>query len=217
MNKEKKNRSRIIELVASIESGIEAFNKSGVVSPTLCEINKKFLPSFILPANHIRIEMVESYLKKIKKQVYRLTAADYDWVITEMFKLNFVVLTALSEAEKVCAQLCLSRITDATLSDDSDLFAYFCPKVLAKFNLLTQSCQIINFDKLLEQLQFSREQFLDFCIMCGTDFNKNIPGIGTHRSYEYIQEYKSIEAIAKETKLDVSILNYVRVRELYKI
>ena len=52
--------------------------------------------------------------------------------------------------------------------------------------------------------------------MCGCDYNKNIFRVGPEKAYKYIQKYSSIEGIAANTKLDVSILNHVRGRELFR-
>ena len=51
--------------------------------------------------------------------------------------------------------------------------------------------------------------------MCGTDYNKNIPKIGCETAYKYISMYGSIEEIARQKQLDVSILKHERNRELF--
>ena len=52
--------------------------------------------------------------------------------------------------------------------------------------------------------------------MCGTDYNKNIFRVGPAKAFSYISEYKTIEAVAEKTGLDISVLNHIRVRELFK-
>jgi hypothetical protein len=52
--------------------------------------------------------------------------------------------------------------------------------------------------------------------MCGTDYNRNIPKIGPEKAYRLLQKYESLENIEICCKhLDISILNYKRVRELF--
>jgi 5'-3' exonuclease len=69
---------------------------------------------------------------------------------------------------------------------------------------------------MLEALELSCDSFLDLCIMCGCDYNKNIFRVGPEKAYKYIQKYSSIEDISANTPLDVSILNHVRGRELFR-
>jgi len=69
--------------------------------------------------------------------------------------------------------------------------------------------------------------WLDLCIMCGTDFNDNIPRIGPVTSLNYIKKYKNIETIGEsvtkvdkqtkqKVKLDISVLAHEKTRELFR-
>jgi len=69
---------------------------------------------------------------------------------------------------------------------------------------------------VLEVFNMTKEQFLDFCIMCGTDYNKNIFRVGPSKAYKLLLEHKSIEGIGQNTVLDISVLNHVRGRELFR-
>jgi 5'-3' exonuclease len=51
--------------------------------------------------------------------------------------------------------------------------------------------------------------------MCGTDYNPNIPKIGSKSAYKRIIQHGCIDKIAEETVLDTSILNHKRVRQLF--
>jgi 5'-3' exonuclease len=52
--------------------------------------------------------------------------------------------------------------------------------------------------------------------MCGTDYNPNIPRVGSKTAYKYICQYENIEGISENCKsIDTSILNHDRVRELF--
>lgn len=52
--------------------------------------------------------------------------------------------------------------------------------------------------------------------MCGTDYNKNINLIGPVKALKLLSLYGSIEKIAERCKIDVSVLNHIRVRELFR-
>ena len=210
----KKNRTRIAEMVSTAQTSIDKYLDSGEVDGVLAEINKRFLPSFLQPS-FVHVRMAQEFVKRAKRHIYKLVPDDFNWAVNKIFEFNFVVLTAKNEAEKVCAELCNKNICDATMSDDTDLLAFRCPKILTKFNLCLKTCQVVSIDKIFSELHLSPEQFLDFCIMCGTDFNKNCPNIGTQRAFNYIREFGSIENFGKQTGIDISILNYVRIREIF--
>ena len=120
------------------------------------------------------------------------------------------------EAETMGSDLCIRNQVDAVLSEDTDILAYGSPVFLTKFDSRTGLCVRIEYKKLLESFNFTPEQFLDFCIMCGTDYNNNIPRIGPSKAYKLILEHKNIETVGSECKLDTTILNHKRTRELFR-
>ena len=96
-------------------------------------------------------------------------------------------------------------------SEDTDVLAYGSPKFLTKVNIISETCMEIDFKVILEKLEMSEKEFLDMCIMCGTDYNTNIPKIGPQKSYNLIKKHKSIDNLP----MDTSILKHDRCRELF--
>lgn len=123
--------------------------------------------------------------------------------------------TAPQEAESMAAKLCKDGKVNAVLSEDSDILAYGAPIFINKINTSTETCRIIYHKELMDEMGYTPTQFLDFCIMCGTDYNSNIKKIGPVNSYKLINEYGSIENIENERGIDTSPLNYIKVRELF--
>jgi len=106
-------------------------------------------------------------------------------------------------------------LADAVYTCDSDAMPLLCPFILIKIegNFFIQR----TLSTILENLELSPTEFQDFCILCGTDFNQKIHGIGPVRAYALIKQYKTIEEIEQHTELDISILNHERVRELFNL
>ena len=50
----------------------------------------------------------------------------------------------------------------------------------------------INLADVLQELELSYEQFLDFCILCGCDYTSKIPGIGPVKALKMIKSEKDI-------------------------
>ena len=130
-------------------------------------------------------------------------------------------LVATSEAEQLCAMLCLENKCMGAYSLDSDLLCYGCPLMITKFS--DEYCidengyqdlqvECISIDVVLKQLNMTHDMFIDFCIMCGCDYNTNIPNIGPPRAYTLIMKHQNIENIPKDT----SCLNHLVCRDAFK-
>jgi flap endonuclease-1 len=86
---------------------------------------------------------------------------------------------------------------------------------LTKIDTNLDTCVRLVYSDILENLDMTECEFLDLCIMCGCDYNKNIPKIGVETSFKYIKQYKSIDEFSTQTNTDVKILNHIRTRELF--
>jgi 5'-3' exonuclease len=163
----------------------------------------------------MNLEEVEMEVERIKKQSVRIQSDDID-ITKEIFThLGVPFFHAPWEAETTCADLCKEGKVDCVISEDSDVLAYGAPFVITKINTHADTCFFIEYKDVLEALELSANEFLDFCIMCGTDYNKNIPKIGCETAYKLIRKYKSIEAIRDMEKINVDILNHTRVRQIF--
>lgn len=104
-------------------------------------------------------------------------------------KLDIDVLVAPYEADPQIAYLVREGIADFAISEDSDLIAYGCPKLLMKLQF-TGACQVFSLDdfkknialKVNAPLSFlqtcSREQFVQVCIMGGCEYLPSIQQVG---------------------------------------
>lgn len=50
-------------------------------------------------------------------------------------------------------------------------------------------------EDVLKELNFSMEEFIDFCILCGCDYLPTIQGLGPGNALKLIKEYRSLERI----------------------
>ena len=85
---------------------------------------------------------------------------------------------------------------------------------------LKMPIQEFHFDKVLEDLEFTNDQFIDLCILLGCDYCESIKGVGPVKAIKLIQEHKCIEEAIKH--LDASKYPipegwlYKEARELFK-
>lgn len=202
----KNNKRKLENFIQELENDVVKFNNTGNISDNLSKLNKE---------GQFNIDSINEKIEKKKNQVFDVTRSDFILLKELLTVLKIPFYTAPSEAEKFCAKLCIDEKVKAVLSDDTDVIAYRTPLSLSKVNTMTGECVMVQSKKLLESMNFTNEQFLDHCIMCGTDYNKNIKGIGSMTSYKLLKDHDNIDNIKENLKMDVSCLNHQIVRKLF--
>lgn len=91
------------------------------------------------------------------------------------------------EADAQITNLLETKLADFAISEDSDLLAYGCSKVLFKLKSSGEA-DLIEMDKVLQHLQINQDTFLWMCIVAGCDHLKNIRGIGIKRAKEIVTQ-----------------------------
>lgn len=214
--------------VYMLEEALKKYHMTGEIEECLIDLYQKEkiknnyqLPNRLLQRKNViedEVNMVVVEEKIQKMRGYILDISSEDFLLTkQLFDiLNVPYYDAPMEAETMCSDLCKRGIVDAVLSEDTDVLAYSSPMFLTKLSTTDGICVRIAHQNVLNALDLSAEEFLDLCIMCGTDYNKNIPRVGPEKAYKYITKYRSIEKIGEsETNLDISILNHSVSRRLF--
>jgi 5'-3' exonuclease len=213
----REQRQKLVEKLKLIENDYELYKRDGTITDTLksiCESDKKH-PLLLITKNVFREDTIINKINTLKNQTISISKDDYD-AAKKLFKvLHIPYFDATTEAEATCSYLNNIGKISAVLTEDTDVLAYGTNIFLNNINVHEETCMQINTKKLLKNLDMKQNEFTDMCIMCGTDYNKNIPKIGPIKSYNLIKEYKSIEEVEKNTKLDISILKHNRSRELF--
>lgn len=60
---------------------------------------------------------------------------------------------------------------------------------------MREDALLIDIVRVRDEMGLSKTQFIDLCILLGTDFSGTIQGVGMVRAMEYIKEYGSIEEL----------------------
>ena len=216
--KRRADREKMERQLYELEESFDEYTKTGVVAKCLSGLyERRRSPKRLLGPQSERIDMnwVEQKIQQKRNQIYDIAPEDFEHA-KELFRiLQVPYYTAPWEAEKMCSKLCIDGKVDAVLSEDTDVMAYSAPIFLSKIDTSKDTCVRIAYNTLLDGLDLTKQQFLDLCIMCGTDYNPNIPQVGSARAYARIVQHGGIEQIARETRLDTSVLNHKRVRQLF--
>lgn len=171
---------------------------------------EKFAPTMRFSARTIDQE-----IQKLENSLIHITGKEFN-ITRELFDiLGIPIVDSEGEAEATCAAMNKKGLVDAVLTEDTDVLAYACPRMLTQIDLETGVCVEIRYDEVVGELQLANHAFLDFCILCGTDYNRSIHR-SSDRAYQMIRQYGSIEAIAHHIpNFPLEPLNHIRMREIF--
>ncbi len=67
--------------------------------------------------------------------------------------------------------------------------------------------ELIKLDETLRELNLTREQLVDMCLLMGTDYNEGVKGIGPVKAYKLIKKYGTLERVleGENISLDADI------------
>jgi flap endonuclease-1 len=221
------SRQKIEEKYKQLEADLQYYKISGEVTELLVETQDKYTTTLqnrllggiknsnISVSKKINVSCIEEHIEKLKGQVISISKDDICLIKTFLEVVNVPYIQAEGEAESYCSYLCNWGIVDSVLTDDTDVLVYGTPLFIFDINSSSGNCKMININELLNEFDLSYESFRDLCIMCGCDYNSNIKSVGQETSYKLIKEYKTIDNLPE--KYDKTILNHVRVRELFTV
>ena len=133
----------------------------------------------------------EDILVKLKRNFTKITKMDIENIKNLLDAYGIKYIVAQGEADVVCASLVLKRKVYAVLTEDMDLFAYGCTRVLRYFSLANHNCLIYDLNKILKKLSMNLEDFQTLCILSGTDYYRSKKNIFYYlRLYHKFKKYK---------------------------
>jgi 5'-3' exonuclease len=222
----REQRQKLVDKTCSLIEDLNEYIGTGVVTPLLLQTwekikfknNKSLLTKKPLTKSFINVEAIKDEISRRKRFEISITSEDINNLKELLDLMGVSWIQSRGEAETDCVSLFYGGIIDYIVSEDTDVLAYFNrkqeneTKVIISFNMHDLTFVQISKQKVLNTLNLTSESFRDFCIMCGTDYNKNIFRVGTETAYKFITDRYNIENVP----LDTTILNHIRVRELFK-
>jgi 5'-3' exonuclease len=152
------------------------------------------------------IEQIQDYIDKKENQLVIVTEEDANKIKDICNTFGVPYYQSENEAETMCCKMSKNINYDkkplGVISEDSDVLAYGSNILLCDLNISNGDCNIIYLPSVLKTMELNYQQFLEFCVLSGTDYNTNIPGIGSIKCYDLIKKYNNIKNIFdKEEKL----------------
>ena len=134
------------------------------------------------------------------------------------------IIESPSEAEAQCAWLTKHNLVEGVIGEDYDTLAFGGASIVKHFNKGETFIEI-NRNYLLEELDLTSSQFIDFCILCGCDYLPKLKGIGPVKALKMIKAHYSIEKVLEMIMRDDKLrkrhpipddFNYLIARKLFQ-
>lgn len=164
------------------------------------------------------LELTSEEINEWKKSVslnHDFPPKQFEVIKEFLIKIGIPTITAEDEGENLAASLSYEEKISMVVSNDTDTYPLAARKVFGRFYKRGDTHYVEGTEpwKIPKSLGLKWRQFRDLCILFGTDFNKNLPGIGTVKSYDLIQKFGSLENIEKNTKHNLTFMEYTKRRK----
>jgi len=160
------------------------------------------------------INDISNYIESLKRGQVYMTGKEMDKVKELLSVLGIPYLQAPDESETYCCFLCKKGLATAVISCDTDCFAHGCPETILNFEPSSGNITYVRLEELLNNMDITLEQFVDFSILIGCDYNKKnkLKNVGPVKALDLIKKYNSIENIEG---YDISNVNQVNIRKMF--
>mmetsp|Transcript_27356 Transcript_27356/g.38172 ORF Transcript_27356/g.38172 Transcript_27356/m.38172 type:complete len:373 (-) Transcript_27356:107-1225(-) len=163
-------------------------------------------------------------VNKFKRRLVRVTKEQNEDCKKLLRLMGVPFVNASGEAEAQCAALCKAGLVYGTATEDMDALTFGTP-ILLRHLTFSEARKLpiveINLKRALEDMEYTMDQFIDFCILCGCDYTLAIRGIGPKSAYKLIKEHKNIETVLENInkekyKINKEAFLFQEARALFK-
>nr|GMD09142.1 exonuclease 1 isoform X1 [Ipomoea batatas] len=127
----------------------------------------------------------------------------YD-LIQVLKRENVQYVVAPYEADAEMTFLAVSKQVDAIITEDSDLIAFGCPRIIYKMDKYGQGVEfqfsMLQQNKDLNFTGFTKQMVLEMCILSGCDYLQSLPGMGLKKAHALMKKFRSYDKVIKHLK-----------------
>jgi flap endonuclease-1 len=111
-----------------------------------------------------------------------------------LLAMGIPVIDSPEESDSQCAYFTKDNIAYGVGSEDMDILTFGSKKLLRNISSSKKN-DIVEYDlqKILDELKYTYQEFIDLCILLGCDYVDHIDGIGVKRAKDIIDEYRTID------------------------
>ncbi|MFD1686773.1 flap endonuclease-1 [Halobellus litoreus] len=149
---------------------------------------------------------------RLEARTQRLTSVIHETTRELLELLDVPVIEAPAEGEAQASHMALRGDVDYVGSEDYDTLLFGAPYTLRQLTSKGDP-ELMDLEATLAEHEITREQLVDVAILCGTDFNEGISGVGPKTALSEIREHGDLWAVLDAR--DASIADADRVRALF--
>ncbi len=154
----------------------------------------------------------EVAIARLDSRTQRLTDTIVETTRGLLERLDVPVVDAPAEGEAQAAHMARHGPADYAGSEDYDTLLFGAPLTLRQ---LTSSGdpELMDFEATLADLELTWEQLVDVAILCGTDFNEGISGVGPKTAVDLLHEHGDLWVVFDEEGYHIEGAD--RIRDLF--
>ena len=219
-------RSQLSSRIEMFQQALEDCHSEESIRILTAELERleqrgKRVGSFLHQTNASKIsqkdlDLLQDALTTLKRQHIVITDEDTQLLKQVLDEFGISWLQSPSESESYCAFLIRQNAGSAMVSCDSDSLAHLAPDLILDVEMSGNIVRI-ELEELLESLQITPEQMIDYAILMGCDYNKHAKTnkLGPVNALKMIRDYQRIEDIPDHL-INKECLLYPRCRELFQ-
>jgi flap endonuclease-1 len=168
-----------------------------------------------------KMEQAVTEEDKIKyfKRSSQISKEQWDQCRDLLDMMGIPYVNAPEEADSQCAYLAKNGLVDAVLTEDMDILTFGSTKIIRNITSHKIETSEIILQDLLNKLELTYEQFVEFCILLGTDYCVGIIDTKPKIIYEHYIKNKNIkDTIESFNKINIKIpddSNYDEIKEYF--
>ena len=154
----------------------------------------------------------EAVIARLDSRTQRLTDTIVETTRGLLQRLDVPVVDAPAEGEAQAAHMVRHGPADYAGSEDYDALLFGAPLTLRQ---LTSSGdpELMDFDATLGELGLTWEQLVDVAVLCGTDFNEGVSGVGPKTAVDLLHEHGDLWAVFEHEGYHIDGAD--RIRDLF--
>lgn len=128
--------------------------------------------------------------------------------------MNIPYIIAPESADAQAAYMCNeSDQIKYVISDDYDSILFGSPYTIRSFTSSERKDECLDLEKTKESNNITRKDLIRIAILCGTDYNDGIKGVGPKTSLKLVRKYDNMSEILKNENYEIP--NYKDIRDIF--
>jgi flap endonuclease-1 len=121
--------------------------------------------------------------------------------LLDLFDVPYCTAGGAGEAQ--AAHFAQTGLVDYVVSDDYDALLFGAPGTVRNFTSSSKPLELLDFDATCETHDLTLEQLVDVALLCGTDYNDGIHGVGVKTALKGIGEHGDLDSFlaSRDTEL----------------